>query len=180
MLRPVISLILLFVSPLAASAQPPDHGGHQSAAPTSASPYASFQTRAIKALSEREIDDLRAGRGMGLALAAEMNGYPGPMHVLEHADALRLTDEQHRTMDRLMSTMRAEAIKAGEQLIAAEAALDQLFATGAATEEALAAAMRKIAETQAKVRLIHLSTHIATRTALTADQIALYAKARGY
>ena len=34
--------------------------------------------------------DLRAGRGMGLALAAELNGYPGPAHVLELADKLDL------------------------------------------------------------------------------------------
>jgi DNA invertase Pin-like site-specific DNA recombinase len=28
---------------------------------------------------------------MGLALAAELNGYPGPLHVLEMADRLQLT-----------------------------------------------------------------------------------------
>ena len=30
---------------------------------------------------------------MGLALAAELNGYPGPLHVIELADSLRLTPE---------------------------------------------------------------------------------------
>ena len=47
-----------------------------SAAPAQ-SPYAGMQSRSIKALSAQQIDDLRAGRGMGLALAAELNGYPG-------------------------------------------------------------------------------------------------------
>jgi hypothetical protein len=37
-------------------------------------PYAGMQTRPIKALSDQQIADLRAGRGMGLALAAELNG----------------------------------------------------------------------------------------------------------
>jgi hypothetical protein len=32
--------------------------------------------RSIKALSDQQVSDLRAGRGMGLALAAELNGYP--------------------------------------------------------------------------------------------------------
>lgn len=35
-------------------------------------PYAGMQTRSIKALSDQQIADLRAGRGMGLALAAEL------------------------------------------------------------------------------------------------------------
>ena len=47
-----------------------------------------MQTRSIKALSDQQIADLGAGRGMGLALAAELNGYPGPSHVLELADKL--------------------------------------------------------------------------------------------
>ena len=40
-------------------------------------PYAGMQSRPIKALSEQQVADLQAGRGMGLALAAELNGYPG-------------------------------------------------------------------------------------------------------
>jgi hypothetical protein len=39
-------------------------------------PYAGLAGRSIKALSEQQIADLQAGRGMGLALAAELNGYP--------------------------------------------------------------------------------------------------------
>jgi hypothetical protein len=53
------------------------------AAAQSAGPYAGMQARPIKALSAEQIADLKAGRGMSLALAAELNGYPGPRHVLE-------------------------------------------------------------------------------------------------
>ena len=42
-------------------------------------PYAGQQTRAIKALSDDDIAALRAGEGMGMAKAAELNGYPGPV-----------------------------------------------------------------------------------------------------
>jgi hypothetical protein len=56
------------------------------------SPYAGMQTRPIKALSKQQVVDLKAGRGMGLALAAELNSYPGPIHVL--SDKLGLTPEQ--------------------------------------------------------------------------------------
>ena len=57
-------------------------------------PYAGMKTRTIKALSEKQVSDLNAGRGMGLALAAELNGYPGPSHVLELADKLELSSDQ--------------------------------------------------------------------------------------
>ena len=56
------------------------------------SPYAGQEARDIKALSLEEIADLAAGRGMGLALAAELNGYPGPRHVLDLAPELGLED----------------------------------------------------------------------------------------
>jgi hypothetical protein len=57
-------------------------------------PYAGQQTRTIKALSDDDIATLRKGEGMGMAKAAELNGYPGPKHVLDLAQQLRLTDAQ--------------------------------------------------------------------------------------
>ena len=45
-------------------------------------PYAGLERREVKALSDQQLADLRAGRGMSLALPAELNGYPGPVHVL--------------------------------------------------------------------------------------------------
>jgi hypothetical protein len=62
-------------------------------------------TRSIKALSEQQVSDLGAGRGMGLALAAELNGYPGPSHVLELADKLGLSADQRACIQRLFDTM---------------------------------------------------------------------------
>jgi hypothetical protein len=49
-------------------------------------PYAGQQDRAIAGLSADEVKAFLDGRGMGLAKPAEVNGYPGPMHVLELAD----------------------------------------------------------------------------------------------
>ena len=42
------------------------------------SPYAGLQARAVKALSDQQIADLKAGRGMGLALPADSTVIPGP------------------------------------------------------------------------------------------------------
>jgi Spy/CpxP family protein refolding chaperone len=157
-----------------------NHGGHAGAQPGHAMPYAGFQTREIKALSDQQIADLRAGRGMALALAAELNRHPGPMHVLEHAAALSLTPEQTATMQRLMAQMRAQAVAAGEELIKAERALDRLFAEGRADDASLAATVADAARAQGEVRRIHLATHIATRSALTPAQIDAYDRLRGY
>jgi len=60
----------------------------------SQSPYIGQASREIKALSPQEISDYLSGKGMGLAKAAELNGYPGPAHVLELAAQLELTSEQ--------------------------------------------------------------------------------------
>src|SRR3954451_7549818 len=81
-------------------------------------PYAGMQSRSIKALSEQQLADLGAGRGMGLALAAELNGYPGPSHVLELADKLELTADQRARIKLLFDSMKAEAIPLGTKLIA--------------------------------------------------------------
>ena len=57
-------------------------------------PYAGQQMRTIKALSDDDIAALRKGEGMGMAKAAELNGYPGPVHVLALAGQLGLTEAQ--------------------------------------------------------------------------------------
>jgi hypothetical protein len=151
-----------------------------SAQATAQTPYAGMQTRSVKSLSDEQIADLRAGRGMGLALTAELNGYPGPSHVLEHADALNLTAEQRAGVTRLFETMKAEAIPIGLQLLAQEADLDRQFADRTITTERLAAAIAAIGEVQSRLRATHLKFHLLTPAILTASQMRRYAELRGY
>ena len=73
------------------------------------SPYAGQQERTIKALSNRDTGDLLEGCGMGLAKAGELNSYPGPLHVLQLADQLGLSETQRRSTDALYAKMRDEA-----------------------------------------------------------------------
>jgi Spy/CpxP family protein refolding chaperone len=143
-------------------------------------PYASLKARSIKALSEEQIADLKAGRGMGLALPAELNGYPGPLHVLEHADALALTDVQRGRVRDLFDAMKAEAVPLGERLIAEEADLDRQFAAKTITPENLVMATNAIGATQAALRAAHLKYHLSTATVLTPQQVDRYRELRGY
>jgi Spy/CpxP family protein refolding chaperone len=143
-------------------------------------PYAGFEGRSIKALSEQQIADLRAGRGMGLALAAELNGYPGPMHVLELADSLDLSDQQRVKMQELFAAMKAEAIPLGEKLIAQEANLDRQFANETITTATLAASTEAIGATHAALRRTHLKYHLFALEVLTPAQVQRYVELRGY
>ena len=144
------------------------------------SPYAGFQSRPIKALSEQQIADLKAGRGMGLALPAELNGYPGPAHILELSDKLALSPDKKTRMLKLFSDMKAEAVPVGAKLIEQETALDQQFVSRSITPERLKAATAEIGVTQAELRNTHLKYHLETAQILSPQQMMQYAELRGY
>jgi hypothetical protein len=91
------------------------------------SAYVGQQSRDIKALSG-DIAALRSGDGMGLAKAAELNGYPGPRHVLALLRELRLSDTQAAQVTAIRDRMSAAARPLGDELIDRERSLDQLFA----------------------------------------------------
>lgn len=143
-------------------------------------PYTGLDQRPVKALSDQQIADLRSGRGMGLALAAELNGYPGPLHVLEHAQGLQLTPEQRQRTQALYDSMKAETIPLGERLIAQETDLDRAFAQRTITPQVLANATDAIGRTQGALRAAHLRYHLTQLEVLTPEQAKRYAELRGY
>ena len=146
----------------------------------SSRPYSGMQSRPIKALSDQQVADLKAGRGMGLALAAELNGYPGPSHLLELSDKLGLTLDQNSTLKGMFDAMKAETIPIGENLIVQEERLDRLFAEKTVSEQQLKDATRDIGETQGRLRNAHLNYHLQARAILQPSQIRRYAELRGY
>lgn len=115
---------------LLAAASFAQHAGHG----IGATPYAGLQQREIKALSPEESRALLEGQGMRLALPAELNGYPGPTHVLELAQPLQLTLQQRHATQALMDAHKAEARALGAQVVEAERALDRAFAQKTVTE----------------------------------------------
>lgn len=143
-------------------------------------PYAGQQGRDIKALSAEEAEDLLAGRGMGLARAAELNGHPGPMHVLDLRDRLALGQEQADQVRAIQDRMSGEARATGAMLVEAERALDRAFASAGVTPESLSELTGHIGALQGRLRAVHLLAHIETRAVLTPAQIASYDEARGY
>lgn len=152
------------------------------AAPAAAdtSPYRGLETRTIKALPDQEIADLRAGKGMSMALAAELNGHPGPRHVLDLAEPLSLTPEQAAAVQSLFDAMQGEAAALGEAVVAGEAELEQRFRSASLDEDALRARVMAIAELRGRLRATHLRFHLATRAVLDRHQLVLYDRLRGY
>ncbi|MDH3660820.1 MAG: hypothetical protein OEU92_12485 [Alphaproteobacteria bacterium] len=159
-----------------AAAQPAeaqDHSGHDA-------PYEGYQTREIKSLSEQDIADIRRGAGWGLALLAELNGKPGPAHLLELKDDIGLSGEQVAAIEIVYKDMRAEAIEAGERFIEAEAALNTAFEGGDLDEARLLDLIAEAASARAALRFTHLSRHLSTPALLTEEQIRRYNVLRGY
>lgn len=144
------------------------------------SPYAGEEDRPIKALSAREQADLLAGRGMGLARAAELNGLPGPLHVLDLRDRLALDPEQLRASEAIFAAMQAEAKRLGSQIVEAEARLDRAFAERRIDSGSLREQSQRIASLQGELRAVHLSAHLAMMDVLSPEQVARYAALRGY
>ena len=149
------------------------HAGHGGS-------YAGQQSREIKALSEEEVGGYLAGAGMGFARAAELNRYPGPMHALEHAEALGLTPAQRTALGDLMARHKQEARALGAEVVRLERELDGLFAARLATPQGVDTKVAEIAAAQARVRASHLKTHLEATALMTPAQVEKYAQLRGY
>jgi Spy/CpxP family protein refolding chaperone len=154
-------------------------GQHAAQQPHTGS-YAGLQTREIKGLTAEQMADLREGRGMGASLPAELNGVPGPMHVLQLAQRLDVTPDQQAAIERITADMKATAQQLGAQVIAAESELDNAFRSGSIDEDGIRRATARIASLQGQLRAVHLSAHLQTKRLLSHEQIAAYNVARGY
>lgn len=144
------------------------------------SPYKGQELLNIKALSQNDINGYMTGKGMGFAKAAELNHYPGPRHVLDLSEKLELSDKQLKQTQTLFNRMQAKAINLGKQLIEHEQKLDQLFAQGSVDKNSLEVTLQDIGAIQAKLRNVHLSTHLEQKELLTQHQIMMYDRIRGY
>jgi len=112
-----------------------------------------------------------------MALAADRSGYPGPKHVLELKDQLKLTPEQAVGMEKLFAEMKQKALERGREVLNAEERLAQMFAEGRSEDE-LREETYRIASLRAELRWVHLRTHLAARKLLTPHQVHTYTQLR--
>ncbi|MBX2836297.1 MAG: periplasmic heavy metal sensor [Gammaproteobacteria bacterium] len=162
----VISLAFISASVLAAT----DHK----------SKYSGEESRKIKSLSSDDVDELLNGGGWGFAKAAELNGLPGPKHLLEMEDEINLSQEQKAKIEELFREMKGQAIDLGQKLVDLESELNSGFASNSIGEDDLAKLLNRIGEVRAKLRFVHLQAHLQTPEILSTEQRQLYIELRGY
>jgi Spy/CpxP family protein refolding chaperone len=166
----LVPLAVVLSSIVPAHAQHHGHG-HTSGAPSEG------HLRAQACIDEFEAV-VRDGRGFGMAFAADQHGYPGPLHVLELKDRLRLDAAQEARVRALLQAMFDDARPKGARLLEAEARLHRLFAGGSADAPAVRAAVADIEQARTDLRLVHLLAHLETRALLTESQRRAYHEAR--
>lgn len=164
----------------AAAAAPAAQTAGAAPAVPSPSPYVDHQHRGLKALSDEQIKGYAEGRGMGLALPAEMHHYPGPRHVLDASRELALTPTQTTTLEAIHGRMLTEALRLGAAYVAAERELDAFFEGGGTDPKRLAVLTQRCGGLLGELRAAHLAAHIETRAVLTLAQIEGYDRQRGY
>jgi hypothetical protein len=146
------------------------------------SPYREQFQSGLRGLSAKEIGELRAGIGMGLARAAELNGSPGPRHVLDAIEAGQLpaTSDQATQIRAIFDKMQRDAQRVGGEIIAEEQRLEAAFHSSTIDDTNLGRRVARIATLQGELRRIHLSAHVATRAILSEAQVNRYNDLRGY
>jgi len=131
-------------------------------------------------LSAMEVDDLLNGRGMGLARAAELSGYPGPRHVLDLAGELSLSEPVARETQAIFERMQVAAKKIGAEIVALESELGRAFIERTIDAPTVDARTREIAGREGELRAVHLRAHVELTALLSPQQIAAYNALRGY
>jgi Spy/CpxP family protein refolding chaperone len=158
------------------------HAGEGTPAADARSPYAAtFDPDApIRSLSPGQIEQIAAGEGAGYALPAELNGLPGPRHVLDLAGDLRLTPDHQAAVQGIFDEMREAALPAGDRLLSAVMALESDFRADDVAEADIAARVGEVYRLEAELATAHLRAHLRTAALLSPAQRAEYARLRGY
>jgi hypothetical protein len=172
-MRSRLTILVLVLAGMALPALGQEHSRH-------VSPYAGEESRRIKSLSEAEVADLLAGRGAGFAKAAELNGVPGPAHILEMGEAIGVTADQEQAVREVHARMEAEAKALGARLVALEAELNDAFAAGGITADGLRSMLAGLSAVRGELRYVHLAAHLDAAAILTAAQVGAYNRLRGY
>lgn len=136
--------------------------------------------REIKSLSNEDIEALLNGEGWGLAKAAELNGVPGPSHILDMKSEIDLSESQFEQIQAVFDKMNSRAKKVGELLIKKERELNSAFAEKEITVPQLKTLTSEIGAIRGELTFIHLKAHLEASKVLSSEQIRLYNELRGY
>lgn len=120
--------------------------------------------------------DYKEGKSGNMGLAAELNNYPPPDKVLEHASVLKLSADQKSKLQVVSREMGRKAREMGSFILLEEKRLNDLFASGKVNDGSLIYLTNKIGLYQGELRNAFLQAHLKTQRILTPDQIKQYYK----
>lgn len=118
------------------------------------------------------------GEGAGQAKYAEVNGFPGPKHVLELADSLVLSVDQRKSVKLIHEEMLGRALEVGKSIVKIEEEFNGAFKDGLITAHSVNRDAEEIGRLRGKLRAIHLNAHLKTKALLSAKQITTYMRLR--
>jgi hypothetical protein len=121
---------------------------------------------------------LLAGDGAGQGMYAELNGYPGPKHVLDLASTLNLSAEQKRLLTEIYKGMSARARELGTRIVRVEDELNTAFRQGLVNERSVTDDAEQIGRLRGRLRAVHLTAHIKTKDILSRAQLDMYKSLR--
>ena len=175
--QPPFVLIVIVATLASCTAQP---ASTPTSTPVPTSPYVSLRDNPIRGMSPEEVKELETGAGAGFARAAELNGYPGPRHILDLRDNLDLSEDQRAEVQKLYDAMNGEARQMGAEILQLETELELAFREGTIDGTTLETKVSNLAEKYGELRLLHLRTHLTAIQFLTPHQLTLYNQLRGY
>lgn len=144
------------------------------------SPYADESYGEIRSLTVEEVAELQAGKGMGLARAAELNSYPGPRHVLDLRAELSLDGPSIDALETIFARMQSQAQALGAAILREESELDRAFREERIDATALTQRTETLGRLLGQLRAVHLAAHLETKALLSPAQVATYDTLRGY
>jgi Spy/CpxP family protein refolding chaperone len=140
----------------------------------------SLSDTAAKVPIPADREALLNGEGMGLAAYAELNGYPGPKHVIDLKDQLGLTQDQLKKTEAVMKGVQISAKATGEEIVREEENLHKLFETGKVNERLLRSALDRIGKLRGELRFLHMQAHVKMKGILSPNQIQRYNELRAH
>jgi Spy/CpxP family protein refolding chaperone len=189
-----LTIALLLWAMASVAQQPPANAGHDHAAmmaqhagnsdhqQSGANPQAPTNPYAgtPAGLSDAQRAQYLSGEGMGFAKPAEMNHYPGPRHVLQNAERIKLSSAQLAATQKLFDGVQQKAKELGKQIVDREDELIRIFSSQTADEARVKQLTAEIGNLQGELRAAHLTAHLKERSLLSAEQVRIYDEARDY
>lgn len=139
---------------------------------------AAFSAGAGQVTVPPDREALLNSEGAGMAAYAELNGFPGPKHVLDLEKQLGLTAEQKGKVREIYDDMKVRARNLGKMIVKVEEELNYAFSSGMVGVESVEDDAEQAGKLRGILRGVHLSAHLKTKELLTPDQVKAYMKIR--